>query len=110
MPVVVVEGSAGNDSQAGDVPFWRSLAAAAPVEDSVTIGGDDLLFIIYTSGTTGLPKGVPFTAKSLAMIETSLDARMLAAGGLIPLVLDRHLAGARTSGAEAAPAGRAAFD
>ena len=28
------------------------------------------------------------------LIETSLDARMLAAAGLIPLVLDRHLAGA----------------
>jgi aconitate hydratase len=28
------------------------------------------------------------------LIETSLDGRMLAAGGLIPLVLDRHLRGA----------------
>ena len=37
------------------------------------------------------------------LIETSLDSRMLAAGGLIPLVLDRHLRGAvapsRASGA-----------
>jgi aconitate hydratase len=30
------------------------------------------------------------------LIETSLDAKMLAAGGLIPLVLARHLAGAPT--------------
>jgi aconitate hydratase len=29
------------------------------------------------------------------LIETSLDSHMLAAGGLIPLVLDRHLQGAR---------------
>jgi aconitate hydratase len=29
------------------------------------------------------------------LIETSLDSSMLAAGGLIPLVLDRHLQGAR---------------
>jgi aconitate hydratase len=40
------------------------------------------------------------------LIETSLDARMLAAGGMIPLVLDRHLAahaaGTR-SGTETAP-------
>jgi len=31
------------------------------------------------------------------MIETSLDAAMLAAGGLIPLVLERHLVGAAPS-------------
>jgi aconitate hydratase len=38
------------------------------------------------------------------LIETSLDAKMLAAGGLIPLVLARHLAGAptrQTTGADA---------
>ena len=41
------------------------------------------------------------------LIETSLDARMLAAGGLIPLVLDRHLAHPpqdQSTGAEASPA------
>jgi fatty-acyl-CoA synthase len=73
---------------------WRSLAdavaAAEPVTEAVTVGGDDVMRLMYTSGTTSRPKGVMITydnlywkcAAQVVELEVRSSDRGLACGPL----------------------------
>ncbi|MDL9935421.1 AMP-binding protein [Gordonia sp. ABSL1-1] len=50
--------------------FGDLLAAAEPIAESVSVGGDGTLILLFTSGTTGAPKGVPVPVKALAAFVT----------------------------------------
>ncbi|MGV0837036.1 AMP-binding protein [Mycolicibacterium thermoresistibile] len=42
------------------------ISESAPVEESVSVGGDGTVLLLFTSGTTGSPKGVPVPLRALA--------------------------------------------
>ncbi len=67
--VITVGCSAESGLMPGDFNFWQELSNAEPLEQAVTVSGDDLLILIYTSGTTGLPKGCKMPVRSLAAFE-----------------------------------------
>ncbi len=46
--------------------FDAAIDAAAPMTDSVAVGGEGTALLLFTSGTTGKPKGVPVPARALA--------------------------------------------
>lgn len=60
-PVVVTTGEPALDT---DVPF-APLAAAAPQEEPVAVGGDGIMVELFTSGTAGMPKGVLVPVRAL---------------------------------------------
>ncbi len=66
--VVTVEGPDHDAALSGDLPFWTTVKAAAPMEIPVARTGEDGLILMYTSGTTGEPKGVAVPIKALASI------------------------------------------
>ena len=52
-----------------DVTFEEALRLADPVEEPVSVSGEDPVIQFYTSGTEGNPKGVVYPVKALAAIE-----------------------------------------
>jgi acyl-CoA synthetase (AMP-forming)/AMP-acid ligase II len=55
--VAIDDGSDGDASQIGAVPYEEALARHSPARDFEARSGDDL-YVLYTGGTTGKPKGV----------------------------------------------------
>jgi acetyl-CoA synthetase len=62
---VVVVGEASGE----DVSFEEALRSAEPVEEPVSVSGEDPVVQLYTSGTEGNPKGVEVPAWALAAFE-----------------------------------------
>jgi acetyl-CoA synthetase len=62
---VVVVGEASGE----DVSFEEALRSADPVEEPVSVSGEDPMIQLYTSGTEGNPKGVEVPAWTLAAFE-----------------------------------------
>jgi len=77
--VVNVTGPYGTGLVKGDYSFWSALETGTPLEQPVSVNGDDLMILLYTSGTTGKPKGVEIPVKALASFEAymrfGLDVR-----------------------------------
>lgn len=45
--------------------FRESLEQQAPLNESVNVGFDDVLYLQYTGGTTGAPKGAQLTSRNI---------------------------------------------
>jgi len=72
LPVIVVNGTAGEYRSAEDV-----LAGRPEVLDAALTGPDDMAFWMYSSGSTGRPKGIVHLHHDMAYTQQSFGVHVL---------------------------------